>query len=222
MPCKKCKDNKYKYGNTGECKYATKEECEKANPKKYNKMKKYPSPIGKKTYEEYAKELKEYNLSSQRIDLKDMKTLAKLAKEADKLDSKFRKLLDKEMDAQFAYEDQQELTKEGKKEYDNSLNNITDVKKQNEKRLEEAAKKSEKSYKIYSASAKKEENLKEKLQKEQQIVLAEKGNIQSFLLDFRSAVSQVESAGKALGVDVPVDKFRNQINKLDALQLRYK
>ena len=65
MPCKKCKDNKYKYGNTGECKYATKEECEKANPKKYNKMKKYPSPIGKKTYEEYAKELKEYNLSAE-------------------------------------------------------------------------------------------------------------------------------------------------------------
>ena len=70
MPCKKCKDGNYKYGNTGECKYATKEECEKANPKKYNKMKKYPSPIGKKTYEEYAKELKEYNLSKvERVEL---------------------------------------------------------------------------------------------------------------------------------------------------------
>ena len=61
MPCKKCKDEKYKWGNTGECKYATKEACEKANPKKYNKMN--PTPLGKKTYEEYAKELKEYNLS---------------------------------------------------------------------------------------------------------------------------------------------------------------
>ena len=61
MPCKKCKDGNYKYGNTGECKYKTKAECEKANPKKYNKMK--PTPLGKKTYEEYAKELKEYNLS---------------------------------------------------------------------------------------------------------------------------------------------------------------
>ena len=63
MPCIKCKDGKYKYGNTGECKYNTKEECEKANPKKYNKMKQEPSPLGKKTYEEYAKELKEFNLS---------------------------------------------------------------------------------------------------------------------------------------------------------------
>ena len=48
MPCKKCKDGKYKYGNTGECKYDTKEECDKANPNKYNKMKKYPTPLGSK------------------------------------------------------------------------------------------------------------------------------------------------------------------------------
>tara|TARA_R100000781_G_scaffold92092_1_gene57041 strand:+ start:24678 stop:25313 length:636 start_codon:yes stop_codon:yes gene_type:complete len=58
MPCTKCKDGKYKWGERGECKYDTKEACEKANPKHYNKMK--PTPIGKKTYEEYAKELKEY------------------------------------------------------------------------------------------------------------------------------------------------------------------
>jgi hypothetical protein len=65
MPCKKCKDGKYKYGNTGECKYDTKEECDKANPNKYNKMKEYPTPLGKKTYDEYAKELKEFNLSAE-------------------------------------------------------------------------------------------------------------------------------------------------------------
>jgi uncharacterized protein (DUF3084 family) len=61
MPCKQCKDGKYKWGNTGECKYDSKESCEKANPKKYNKMR--PTPLGKKTYEEYEKELKEYNLT---------------------------------------------------------------------------------------------------------------------------------------------------------------
>jgi DNA repair exonuclease SbcCD ATPase subunit len=62
MPCTKCEDGKYKWGKTGECKYNSKESCENANPKKYNKMQ--PTPLGKKTYEEYAKELKEYNLSS--------------------------------------------------------------------------------------------------------------------------------------------------------------
>ena len=55
MPCKKCKDGKYKWGNTGECKYATKDECEKANPKKYSDMKNTPTPLGKKTYAEYEK-----------------------------------------------------------------------------------------------------------------------------------------------------------------------
>ena len=49
MPCTKCKDDKYKWGKTGECEYATKEACESANSK-YNKMQ--PTPLGKKTYEE--------------------------------------------------------------------------------------------------------------------------------------------------------------------------
>ena len=31
MPCTKCKDDKYKWGKTGECEYATKEACESAN-----------------------------------------------------------------------------------------------------------------------------------------------------------------------------------------------
>ena len=90
MPCKKCKDENYKWGNTGECKYATKDECEKANPKKYSKMK--PTPLGKKTYEEYEKELKEYNLSSQRVELgiiddlkKDVETARKQVEGAERL-----------------------------------------------------------------------------------------------------------------------------------------
>jgi len=32
MPCTKCKDGKYKWGETGECKYDTLEECQAANP----------------------------------------------------------------------------------------------------------------------------------------------------------------------------------------------
>ena len=79
MPCTKCKDGKYKWGNTGDCKYDTKEACEKANPKKYNKMN--PTPLGKKTYEEYAKELKEFNLSKvEKVELAlvdDLKDLIK-------------------------------------------------------------------------------------------------------------------------------------------------
>ena len=85
MPCKKCKDGKYKWGNTGECKYATKDECEKANPKNYKEMKQYPTPLGK-TYAEYEKELKEYNLSlAQRFDFKNLKSVEKAISEANQL-----------------------------------------------------------------------------------------------------------------------------------------
>ena len=67
MPCTKCEEGKYKWGETGECKYDTLQDCESANHK-YNKMK--PTPLGKKSYEEYEKELKEFNLSKvERVEL---------------------------------------------------------------------------------------------------------------------------------------------------------
>jgi cell division septum initiation protein DivIVA len=64
MPCTKCEDGKYKWGKTGECEYSSKEACEKANSK-YSKMK--PTPLGKKTYEEYEKELKEYKTAEVKL-----------------------------------------------------------------------------------------------------------------------------------------------------------
>ena len=92
MPCTKCENGKYKWGKTGECKYDSKEECEKANPKKYNKMK--PTPLGKKSYEEYAKELKEFNLSKvERVELATIPELIKEGKNAKKLINNAKKEL---------------------------------------------------------------------------------------------------------------------------------
>ena len=79
MPCTKCENGKYKWGKTGECKYDSKEACEKANKKNYNKMR--PTPLGK-TYEQYEKELKEYkeiNLSKvERVELSIIEDAKKL------------------------------------------------------------------------------------------------------------------------------------------------
>ena len=122
MPCKKCKDGKYKYGNTGECKYSTKEACEKANPKKYNKMK--PTPLGK-TYEEYEKELKEYKIDAlnlakaQKVELGDLQDLEKLLK--DSLTTRKRanqlalKAEDRYTDVRKGLERVEEITKERQK-----------------------------------------------------------------------------------------------------------
>jgi uncharacterized phage infection (PIP) family protein YhgE len=73
MPCKKCKDEKYKWGNTGECEYPTKEACEKANSK-YKKMKKIPSPINYKSYDDYKKAYNEYH-NAQELNLSDAKKI---------------------------------------------------------------------------------------------------------------------------------------------------
>jgi|TARA_R110002020_G_scaffold448292_1_gene661027 hypothetical protein len=45
MPCKKCKDGKVKWGNTGECKYDTIEECKEANADYYEEEEKEPTRI---------------------------------------------------------------------------------------------------------------------------------------------------------------------------------
>jgi hypothetical protein len=86
MPCTKCKDSDtYKWGKTGECEYATKEACESANHK-YSKMN--PTPLGKKTYAEYEKELKEFNLSKvERVELGMVDEIIKKQKDGDKLSS---------------------------------------------------------------------------------------------------------------------------------------
>jgi len=81
MPCTKCEEGKYKWGKTGECKYDTLQDCESANSK-YNKMQ--PTPLGKKTYEEYEKELKEFNLSKvEKIELGIVDELEEYEKELD-------------------------------------------------------------------------------------------------------------------------------------------
>tara|TARA_R110002073_G_scaffold7380_8_gene41947 strand:+ start:1619 stop:2356 length:738 start_codon:yes stop_codon:yes gene_type:complete len=39
MPCTKCDNEKWKWGESGECKYDSKDACEKANPKHYKNLK---------------------------------------------------------------------------------------------------------------------------------------------------------------------------------------
>ena len=91
MPCTKCKEGKYKWGKTGECEYDSLDACESANHK-YNKMN--PTPLGKKTYEEYEKELKEFNLSKvERVELATIPELIKEGKNAKKLINNAKKEL---------------------------------------------------------------------------------------------------------------------------------
>ena len=79
MPCKKCEEGNYKWGETGECKYDSLDACESAN----HKYKMQPTPLGK-TYEEYEKELKEFNLSKvEKVELANIKDLEAYERELD-------------------------------------------------------------------------------------------------------------------------------------------
>jgi len=76
MPCEKCEDGKVKWGSTGKCEYDTIAECEADNKDYYKKNTMRPTPLGKKSYEEYEKELKEFNLSKvERVELASIKEL---------------------------------------------------------------------------------------------------------------------------------------------------
>ncbi len=120
MPCTKCENGKYKWGKTGECKYDSKESCEKANKKNYNKMR--PTPLGK-TYEQYEKELKEFNNSNElklssvkKIELALTDDAKKLVKDGNalkkKMDSTYKPFPKLESDFGKIYERIQEFIKE--------------------------------------------------------------------------------------------------------------
>jgi hypothetical protein len=79
MPCTKCEEGKYKWGKTGECEYDSLDACESAN----HKYKMQPTPLGKKTYEQYEKELKEFNLS--KVEKVHLGAMDDLRKAVDKL-----------------------------------------------------------------------------------------------------------------------------------------
>ncbi len=57
MPCKQCDNGNWKWGERGDCNYATKEECENANPKHYEDMDKKTTKIVELIIEENNQEL---------------------------------------------------------------------------------------------------------------------------------------------------------------------
>jgi chromosome segregation ATPase len=142
MPCTKCEEGKYKWGKTGECKYDSLDACESANSK-YSKMK--PTPLGKKTYAEYEKELKEFNLSkAERVELGELQDLEKLINLAEKqadatynATSKLQAKLGAIEGLAKRYEDRREdmenMQKEGLKVRDNAVKDRDNIESSEEK-----------------------------------------------------------------------------------------
>jgi len=212
MPCTKCKDGKYKWGETGECKYDTKEACEKANPKHYNKMK--PTPIGKKTYEEYAKELKEYNLSAnyrvelgladdvEKQTLQAKEILATLKEQKKRIDS-IEKLSEK-------------ASKEREKKKDNS-------RKAADKffALQDKYQKAEVAYddaeKELDRSMKRLVELDDEIKKSTAVFDKEKSKGSKITTTLRKNLDKLEKAAKELGVKIPTAQATKVLDQLKSL-----
>ena len=207
MPCTKCKEGKYKWGETGECKYATKEDCESANHK-YSKMR--PTPLGKKTYEEYEKELKEYNLSSQRFDFNSVKVLEKLASQMDKVVNQLENDYGQIQMLINDYDNNEELQKKQAGLVDNAEDGVALARKDVEDLKKDLAAR-EKSFdnlfnkldKLAAKTNKSEDKLVGRNEKYKDAYARGK----DLKVDLKSAIKSVEQQLKALGISQKPDEL---------------
>ena len=211
MPCTKCEEGKYKWGKTGECKYDTLDACESANHK-YSKMQ--PTPLGQKTYEEYAKELKEYNLSSayrvelgladdvekQTLQAKEIlstlkeqkkridsieKLSEKASKEREKKKDNSRKAADKYFDLQDKYETAQVKYDDAEKELDSAMRELV--------------------------------RLDDEIKKSTGVFDKEKSKGSKLATTLRKNLDKLEKAAKELGVKIPTAQATKVLSNLTSL-----
>jgi chromosome segregation ATPase len=212
MPCKKCKDDKYKWGNTGECKYATKDECEKANPKKYSKMK--PTPLGKKSYEEYAKELKEFNLSANyKVELGLADDVEKLTEQAKDLIPDLTRDVDAIKVAEKNVTQASKLLTKQEGVLDKADKKENDARRNLEKAVDDLStakrefKETERTVKSNQESV---DFLNKRLNKTKDKATKVRSNLEKKL-------DSLNKAAKDLGVKIPTKEFSKVLNKLKSL-----
>ena len=211
MPCTKCEEGKYKWGETGECKYDSLDACESANHK-YNKMK--PTPLGKKTYEEYEKELKEYNLSSvHRVELglaDDVEKLTQQAKEEIELivrDNGFIKNGEKDELRDMKLVEKKNTTYEKADEnymkYYRLLDTATDTRNTAEREANEAIKSLEGQRRSLDVLTKRVDKTK--------------GKATKVRTNLEKKLDKLEKAAKDLGIKIPTGEASKVLSKLISL-----
>jgi chromosome segregation ATPase len=224
MPCKKCENEKWKWGENGECQYDSKEACEKANKDKkgYKSVKKeysYVSPLGKKTYAEYNNEkLQGINLSAEKINLASVSQLDKWEDQSYDIYDAMPETNDIEMafvdvenyrgDIRFAEEKMADAQEE--------VNESTKILAEEQEKMDEAKKEvdfwkgevknHQNEVKERKAEVKEFSGLLKKAEKEYATISKSakttQGKAQKLLSTFQKGLSEFEKSAKALGLDV--------------------
>ena len=220
MPCTKCEEGNYKWGETGECEYATKEACESANSK-YNKMQ--PTPLGKKSYEEYAKELKEYNFSTvYKVDLASLKDVEKIMRDMSQKASIVESILDAldgEMFERRVLREDAEEQLQNAEDYKSNIEGMKEEVELAKSRLEKAQgelkddqagfKEENDKYKKLLAKAKEKEKLVSARQKQ---YISESKIVGKEVAKLKKAYADLQKAGKALGIaKIPVEMYNEYL-----------
>jgi chromosome segregation ATPase len=210
MPCTKCEEGKYKWGKTGECEYDSLDACESANSK-YSKMQ--PTPLGK-TYEEYAKWGKEFNLSSAyRVELGLADDVEKLTQQAKDLIPDLNRDIDgiKVSEKNIVTENKLLTKREGvlekadKKRMDlaRALESATD----NANTAQREVRQSESTLKSNKDSV---DFLNKRLDKT-------KGKATKIRTNLQKKLDALEKAAKDLGIKIPTGEASKVLNKLISL-----
>ena len=178
-----------------------------------------------RTKEKFYENLSNFHVSKEkeieRFEFQDVKTLDTLAAKAKSKTAAVTKAVDAELDADFAWQDQQKIAEKQLAKTNSAQDNFDKVAKENRKRLDDATKSIKKADDLLQKEIEKRDKLTQKFNKKE-------AEAKSILSDGKSLVSQMESgistfinSAKALGVDVSgkVSKYNSIKDKLE-LEIR--
>ena len=162
-----------------------------------------PTPLGKKTYAEYEKELKEFNLSSAyKVELKDVKTLDKLAAQLEGVTEKIDREMGKIEDLSFKARKAEELKNEAIDFSAETKKETDKIKADADKRLEGVLKEGKKLFQDWQKS---EVNL----EKANNSYKADYGKGEGLKAKTVTAIKEFEQQLKALGVSQKPQALQN-------------
>lgn len=180
-----------------------------------------------RTKEKFYKNLKGYISKEdriQRLELRDVKTLDRLVKDANKASDKLKAAAKRVIDDEILHEDAIEELKIASDVLSREKDELPVLQKEYEKKRSAQQKVIDKADKNFDKAAKKAETYEKAHAQSLNVAKDAKSNAKSLLGQIRTAIDSFESGAKALGVDVSnkVSQYNSAADKLEAATLSFK
>ncbi len=180
-----------------------------------------------RTKEKFYKNLKGYISKEdriERIELRDVKTLDRLVKDANKASDKLKAAANRVIDDEILFEDALDELDVAIADVETKKELLENIKKENQKRVDAGQKKIDASKKVVTQKSKKSDAVGKAYEQSVRVAKDAKSDAISLLGQIRTAIDSFESGAKALGVDVSnkVSQYNSAADKLEAATLRLK